>query len=163
MSQQTYIKIGGYWKSVTNIWIKISGVWKQKVISYVKSGGSWKQTEYYAPVGVVYTWNPDNGDRSGHTITGISHGMTTGSTFFDLHISHNYSNSSMIYVAWNIIRTSPNPLMLASGADNNATTGYGVRSANQNDAERNDSQGALSQAIVDGDQIEITIDQLIEE
>jgi|GEM_PF-4027556 len=48
MAKQTWIKVGGVWKQVTNIWIKISGVWISGVISWRKISGTWRQCQDYS-------------------------------------------------------------------------------------------------------------------
>lgn len=48
MARQTWIKLGGVWESLTNIYMKQVGSWLPKVMSWIKVNGVWKQCMYYA-------------------------------------------------------------------------------------------------------------------
>jgi hypothetical protein len=39
---ETYVKVSGVWKKITNVYHKVSGQWKRVTAAYHKVGGSWK-------------------------------------------------------------------------------------------------------------------------
>lgn len=50
MARATFIKVGGTWKQVTNIWRKSGASWENFINSYIKASGVWRICiEYAAP------------------------------------------------------------------------------------------------------------------
>ena len=69
---QSYVKVSGVWKTVSNIFVKVSGAWKEVTAGFVKVGGNWKAL---FNSGVNFTSTAAGfGDASGGATSG-----TTGS------------------------------------------------------------------------------------
>lgn len=45
--KQTYVKVGGVWKPVHNVWVKVAGVWRQRVVPKGVVGGAWRTFKQY--------------------------------------------------------------------------------------------------------------------
>ncbi|WP_017728485.1 outer membrane protein assembly factor BamB family protein [Halalkalibacterium ligniniphilum] len=47
MPKKTFVRIGGSWREVKNVWTRISGVWRQQVVPNGRIGGIWKEFIQY--------------------------------------------------------------------------------------------------------------------
>lgn len=110
------------------------------------------------PRGVTYLWNNNlsgYGCRimyaaDGEPYTDPTHGMSVGSSSFSLKVWTECDDYPQ-YVGWSIVRTSPNPAVLASGSDD-ALTGLALRVAHETT-----KNGTLADPIADGNIITINI------
>lgn len=76
MSFESWTKVSGTWKQITEMWIKISGVWKEITEGWIKVAGSWKQFFGSAPLIPTQITAPGDPSGSGASFTSVTKGSS---------------------------------------------------------------------------------------